>query len=78
MLLGRADQQPAGPPDQRASQVLLLVVTRYDHFRLLAADHPLAADLGIEMHIHLILKDGRFMGRQLRQQPGRIACIFAS
>src|SRR5207248_7955849 len=61
-------QQPARSPMERASDVPFLVVARRDHFGLFATDHPAGADLGIEVNVHLVLKDDRLVGWQRGDQ----------
>jgi len=53
----------ATPPD-----AVLLVAWR-DDLGLLAADHPAGADLGIQMHVHLVLEHHGFVVRQTSNEP---------
>ena len=74
----RRQQQRAGAPVQRTSQVPLLVVARGDHFGLLAANHPLAADLGVQSARRLRPGTRPFRRRARRPTAGGFAAVSAS
>ena len=48
---------------ERTGQISLLVVPRRLDLGLLAATHPHAPDLGVGIHVHLVLKHGDLVGR---------------
>jgi hypothetical protein len=48
-----------------------------EYCRLLPLEHPATAELGIQMHVDLVLEDRRLVVGQSVQQP-RIRRIFAS
>jgi hypothetical protein len=65
---GRRDQQCASSPVERSRHMPLLIAPRRDDFRLMAANHPRAADLGIEMDIDFVLENNRLVRQQARDQ----------
>src|SRR5262245_9402276 len=66
--VGLTHEERSGAPMQRPGYVPLLIVSRRDNLGLLAPRHPAATDLGIEMDVHLILKQGSLVVRQCGQQ----------
>jgi hypothetical protein len=44
----------------------------------LAASHPAGTDLGVEMDVHLILKNGRFIRRHLGQEAMKLSQFFCT
>lgn len=69
-----AQDQPPCPVDQRPGQMPLVIVSGSDDLRLLAFDHPLAADLGVQVDVDFILEHGRLLSRQMaHQMPDSLA-----
>src|SRR6476646_3180014 len=68
----RTHQQAARAPVERAGHVPLLVIARGYDLGLAATFHPAGADLGVEVHIHLVLEEGRFVSGQRMQQSANL------
>ncbi len=50
-------------------QMPFLVIAWRDDLGLFAADHPARTDLGVQVHVDFVLKDDRFLGGQMGDQP---------
>ena len=57
---------------QRTGQITLLILARCQDGLLLARQHPVRSDLGVQMNVHLILVNGNLVRAQTPDEPSNL------
>src|ERR1700722_5940017 len=64
--------EPPGSNVERTREVELLILARCDDAALLAAQHPVATDLGVEMDVHLVAVEHRLLRARASLEPSNL------
>src|ERR1700733_2887155 len=64
--------KPPGTNVERAGEVEFLILARRYDAALLAAQHPVATDLRVEMNVHLVAVEHRLLGARASLEPSNL------